>query len=165
VRENLKFLVEAGLLPDYADTITGYLKANPDVAPQVGSSERSDLPHDVAVLFTSPEGISLPIYSKLRGATKDGRLNSSEIQEILRDGPCDQRRALNYFERRMFGDPSSSRAPLPCIPLIDGMTVAIKGKRRARSTSVTGRLGCRSWHRQWARTGRHRLFTGVPSPG
>ncbi len=38
VRENLKFLVDAGLLPDYAVNITKYLKANPDVAPQVATS-------------------------------------------------------------------------------------------------------------------------------
>jgi Trypsin len=36
VRKNLEFLVEAGLLPDYADNISKYLKANPGAAPQIG---------------------------------------------------------------------------------------------------------------------------------
>ena len=37
VRENLRFLVDAGLLPDYAQKITAYLNANPGIAPQVGT--------------------------------------------------------------------------------------------------------------------------------
>ena len=37
VRENLRFLVDAGLLPDYAASITGYLKDNPNSAPAVNS--------------------------------------------------------------------------------------------------------------------------------
>jgi V8-like Glu-specific endopeptidase len=41
VRENLRFLVDAGLLPDYASRISAYLTNNPDTAPQVGvTSER-----------------------------------------------------------------------------------------------------------------------------
>ncbi|CCJ05686.1 Hypothetical protein BN69_0235 [Methylocystis sp. SC2] len=35
VRENLKFLVDAGLVPTYANEIRAYLQANPDAAPQV----------------------------------------------------------------------------------------------------------------------------------
>jgi Trypsin len=38
VRENLKFLIDAGLLPDYAERISAYLKNNPDAAPQVGET-------------------------------------------------------------------------------------------------------------------------------
>jgi hypothetical protein len=37
VRENLRFLVDAGLLPTYAGSIKNYLAANPGVAPQLGS--------------------------------------------------------------------------------------------------------------------------------
>jgi len=37
VRENLRFLVDAGLLPAYADNIKAYLYANPGAAPQVGA--------------------------------------------------------------------------------------------------------------------------------
>jgi hypothetical protein len=37
VRENLRFLVDAGLLPTYAGSIKGYLAANPASAPQLGS--------------------------------------------------------------------------------------------------------------------------------
>ena len=37
VRENLRFLVDAGLIPSYADSIRRYLASNPGVAPQVGS--------------------------------------------------------------------------------------------------------------------------------
>jgi len=44
VRENLKFLVDAGLLPDYAVRITAYLKNNPDAAPQVGDTFEPRLP-------------------------------------------------------------------------------------------------------------------------
>jgi N-acetylmuramoyl-L-alanine amidase CwlA len=56
VRENLKFLVDAGLLPDYDKKISAYLQANPDVAPQVGSSERSEKPVEyVGRGFTVPE--------------------------------------------------------------------------------------------------------------
>jgi hypothetical protein len=36
VRQNLRFLVDAGLLPSYADSIRNYLDSNPGVAPQVG---------------------------------------------------------------------------------------------------------------------------------
>jgi V8-like Glu-specific endopeptidase len=35
-RENLRFLVDAGLLPDYASNITTYLDKNPTAAPAVG---------------------------------------------------------------------------------------------------------------------------------
>jgi hypothetical protein len=38
VRENLRFLVDAGLLPTYGTSITHYLAANPDAAPRLGSS-------------------------------------------------------------------------------------------------------------------------------
>ena len=38
VRENLRFLVDAGLLPDYAKNIKSYLSANPETAPQVGTA-------------------------------------------------------------------------------------------------------------------------------
>lgn len=45
VRENLRFLVDSGLLPDYADGIKGYLKDNPNsaptIAPLVGSCRGS----------------------------------------------------------------------------------------------------------------------------
>jgi hypothetical protein len=37
VRENLRFLADAGLIPDYADSIQKYLVANPGLAPQIGS--------------------------------------------------------------------------------------------------------------------------------
>jgi V8-like Glu-specific endopeptidase len=48
VRENLRFLIKAGLLPDYADNIQAYLDANPKAAPQltqgvVGSDQRTPL--------------------------------------------------------------------------------------------------------------------------
>jgi hypothetical protein len=36
VRQNLRFLVDAGLIPGYADSIRKYLDTNPGVAPQVG---------------------------------------------------------------------------------------------------------------------------------
>jgi hypothetical protein len=39
-----------------------------------------------------------------------------------------------------------------CILLIDGMAVAIKGKRRARSTSVTGRHGRRPASQVWTKS-------------
>jgi V8-like Glu-specific endopeptidase len=38
VRENLRFLVNAGLLSNYAEGITKYLKDNPDAAPTVGTT-------------------------------------------------------------------------------------------------------------------------------
>jgi hypothetical protein len=44
VRENLRFLVDAGLLPDYQSKISAYLKNNPDAAPQVGSISEPRLP-------------------------------------------------------------------------------------------------------------------------
>jgi hypothetical protein len=36
VRENLRFLADAGLIPSYADSIKKYLDSNPGAAPQVG---------------------------------------------------------------------------------------------------------------------------------
>jgi len=36
VRQNLRFLVDAGLIPSYAESIKKYLDSNPGVAPQVG---------------------------------------------------------------------------------------------------------------------------------
>jgi len=44
VRENLRFLVDAGLLPDYATRISAYLANNPDVAPQVGATSEPNSP-------------------------------------------------------------------------------------------------------------------------
>ena len=38
VRENLRFLIDAGLLPTYGTSITHYLAANPDAAPRLGST-------------------------------------------------------------------------------------------------------------------------------
>ena len=37
MRENLRFLVHAGLLPDYAKQIHTYLVSNPESAPQLGT--------------------------------------------------------------------------------------------------------------------------------
>jgi hypothetical protein len=37
VRENLRFLADSGLIPEYAASIQKYLAANPGLAPQVGS--------------------------------------------------------------------------------------------------------------------------------
>jgi hypothetical protein len=37
VRQNLRFLVDAGLIPTYADNIRQYLDANPGIAPRLGS--------------------------------------------------------------------------------------------------------------------------------
>jgi hypothetical protein len=37
VRENLRFLADTGLIPDYAASIQKYLAANPNAAPQVGN--------------------------------------------------------------------------------------------------------------------------------
>jgi V8-like Glu-specific endopeptidase len=44
VRENLRFLVDAGLLPDYASRISAYLANNPDAAPQVGVTSETRSP-------------------------------------------------------------------------------------------------------------------------
>src|SRR6266496_382885 len=44
VRENLRFLVDAGLLPDYATRISAYLANNPDVAPLVGATSEPNSP-------------------------------------------------------------------------------------------------------------------------
>jgi hypothetical protein len=41
VRENLRFLVDAGLLPDYGEKIEAYLTENPDSAPQVGGEPQT----------------------------------------------------------------------------------------------------------------------------
>jgi Trypsin len=38
VRDNLRFLIDAGLLPDYRETINAYLEKYPHSAPQIGSS-------------------------------------------------------------------------------------------------------------------------------
>jgi V8-like Glu-specific endopeptidase len=48
IRANLRFLIEAGLLPDYAGNIEAYLDANPNAAPQltqgvVGNDQRTPL--------------------------------------------------------------------------------------------------------------------------
>jgi hypothetical protein len=58
--------------------------------------------------------------------------------------------------RTCFNTGRQGTQPL-CILLIDGMTVAIKGKRHARSTSVTGRHGRRPWHLQRAKNGCEQL--------
>lgn len=44
VRENLRFLVDAGLLPDYASKIQTYLAKNPNAAPQVGGASEPRSP-------------------------------------------------------------------------------------------------------------------------
>ena len=43
VRENLKFLVDSGLLPDYREGIEKYLKENPNKAPTLGNAAVTDL--------------------------------------------------------------------------------------------------------------------------
>jgi hypothetical protein len=43
VRENLKFLVNVGFLPDYANEITAYLKENPDAAPTTATASLGDI--------------------------------------------------------------------------------------------------------------------------
>jgi hypothetical protein len=49
-----------------------------------------------------------------------------------------------------------------CMLLIHAMAVAIKGKRRARSTSVTGRHGRRPWHLQPEPASRAAKMSGTP---
>jgi S1-C subfamily serine protease len=56
-RENLRFLVEAGLLPQYEQKIAAYLKTNPTAAPQVGgSSEKNVTPADIVKEFRASIG-------------------------------------------------------------------------------------------------------------
>ncbi|MCC2978893.1 trypsin-like serine peptidase [Sphingomonas sp. IC4-52] len=43
VRENLRFLIDAGLLPKYKEDIRAYLEANPDVAPQASFGYRGGI--------------------------------------------------------------------------------------------------------------------------
>jgi hypothetical protein len=49
---------------------------------------------------------------------------------------------------------SDAKAQPLCVLLIDGMSVAIKGKHHARSTSVTGRHGRRPASLLWATSRR-----------
>lgn len=75
VRENLKFLVEAGLLPEYSDRIQRYLNSNPTAAPQVPISVNSQQPpsrrpHLNAVLvgISQYESPSIPPISASKDA-------------------------------------------------------------------------------------------------
>ncbi|OAF06378.1 hypothetical protein AYJ54_17230 [Bradyrhizobium centrolobii] len=67
VRDNLKFLVDAGLLPDYAAKISAYLKNNPDAAPQVGTTSE---PRPPVIGGTLNSGVAWPwlVGLKLTGA-------------------------------------------------------------------------------------------------
>ncbi len=65
VRDNLKFLVDAGLLPTYASRIKDYLNANPGSAPQVSYSG-GILGQDDAVLLGSLSP-SDPLHALGRG--------------------------------------------------------------------------------------------------
>jgi hypothetical protein len=55
VRENLRFLVDAGLIPDYASSIKKYLDSNPQAAPQIGAG-----------IEFSPSGVSIADEVKKR---------------------------------------------------------------------------------------------------
>jgi len=65
VRENLSFLVQAGLLPEYEDNIKAYLKNNPDTAPNIASQALGfdtgkkliDLTYFVAGMEITTDGI------------------------------------------------------------------------------------------------------------
>jgi hypothetical protein len=64
VRENLRFLVDAGLLPTYADSIKKYLAANPGVAPQLG---------DKLEFSTAGETVSEGLKERIRGTVSQFR--------------------------------------------------------------------------------------------
>lgn len=66
VRENLRFLVDAGLLPSYEDKIKAYLKANPNAAPQAGNASTTllDLTYFKAGLVVDTDGPCGPLCSK-----------------------------------------------------------------------------------------------------
>jgi hypothetical protein len=59
VRENLRFLADSGLIPDYRASIQGYLAANPYSAPQVGSG---------LDFSRQGEAVSLAVQDRLREA-------------------------------------------------------------------------------------------------
>lgn len=62
VRGNLKFLIDAGLVPAYAKDISSYLAKNPEAAPQVGAERGRDDAVPTASLATS-DPLQLPSRS------------------------------------------------------------------------------------------------------
>jgi V8-like Glu-specific endopeptidase len=97
-RENLRFLVDAGLLPDYAGNITTYLDKNPQAAPAVGTGSLIPPvvgPTDQRIILSNA---AVAVQAKFQGVgiirvvTKTGEVDCSGFLAapsiIVTLGPC-----------------------------------------------------------------------------
>jgi hypothetical protein len=69
-------------------------------------------------------------------STKDSKLNSDEIDEILGQGRCIKDRGRNYFEKRTFDDSSLGTQPL--VELVDALNKAQPDKPLSRDIKTIG---------------------------
>jgi hypothetical protein len=77
-RGNLKFLVDAGLLPDYEKQVTKYLDANPEAVPRVSSREFSPDPVAAikdALFDPSTKKVKPAQLAKLKACWADPKIN------------------------------------------------------------------------------------------
>lgn len=73
VRENLRFLINAGLLPDYAQGISKYLEDNPDAAPNTASA-RTETEGDSGARISDTSKIPFKFLCHLVVSKSDGSL-------------------------------------------------------------------------------------------
>jgi V8-like Glu-specific endopeptidase len=145
VRENLRFLVDAGLLPDYASNITTYLDKNPTAAPAVGglvppvvgpTDQRVPLNNTVPTVQAKFQSVGfVHVVTKTAEIDCAGFLAAASI--IVTLGPClgDPAELLNAtFELApLAGDPSAR----PRTFAIEfGRRVIVKGPRATGTYSI-----------------------------
>ncbi len=148
VRENLHFLVDAGLLPDYANNITSYLKKNPETAPAVGGAGSVIPPvvgpTDQRIILgnTAPD-----VQAKFRGVgiirvvTKTGEVECSGFlaarDVIVTIGPCLGDPAVLIKATFELVTTSSEASIKPRVFAIDfGRRVIVKGPPASGTYSI-----------------------------
>jgi hypothetical protein len=96
VRENLYFLVDAGLLPDYGDKIKAYLDTNPG-APQVGGTTGTGLP-----ALTGQIAATNAVIASIASAHLSANVRA-EVTELLVGGSLIE--ASSWFDTNVLNDP------------------------------------------------------------
>ncbi len=118
VRENLRFLIGAHLIPDYEKAIQAYLDANPDAAPQVGPS--GVIGADDRTPLSSSKGVGLVQIILGAGAqifcsgflvAPDVLMSGQCGDELVQDKPNAKSR-IGTFELLDPSDSTTSRLPI-----------------------------------------------------
>jgi hypothetical protein len=102
IRENLRFLVDAGLLPTYASNINEYLKNNRGIAPQLGDKfEFSEAGETISEIVEERLRVTLSLFKRFLQGKGFSDLGEPQVFIYSKDKPPPQ------YRERGEGEPNS----------------------------------------------------------